>query len=189
MGPATNVLNPNKLYECLAAGVTVVTLNFSVDVQGFAPWIRIAEDRARFVAVGEALAQPMDRDVLHAASRPAKLGSAGGGLRRSHPSEHGRRDAVSETMTPPARAARPAPSGPAVRVGRGRNWPWILGLILVVAVVFFPLTFLERSSPRPTRRHRRGFGVYAEAERARARVPALESVHLRRHPVLRRPRL
>jgi teichuronic acid biosynthesis glycosyltransferase TuaH len=65
MGPATNVLNPNKLYEYLAAGVTVVTLNFSVDVQGFAPWIRIAEDRASFVAaVGEALAQPMDRDAL-----------------------------------------------------------------------------------------------------------------------------
>ena len=65
MGPATNVLNPNKLYEYLAAGVTVVTLNFSADVQAFAPWIRIAEDKASFVAaVGEALARPMDRDAL-----------------------------------------------------------------------------------------------------------------------------
>ncbi len=65
MGPATNVLNPNKLYEYLAAGVTVVTLNFSADIQGFAPWIRIAEDRASFVAaVGEALKRPMEREAL-----------------------------------------------------------------------------------------------------------------------------
>jgi len=67
MGPATNVLNPNKLYEYLAAGVTVVTLNFSADVQAFAPWIHLAEDRASFVAaVGEALARPKRREELRA---------------------------------------------------------------------------------------------------------------------------
>jgi hypothetical protein len=60
-GPATDVLNPNKLYEYLAAGRTVVTLDYSPDVERFADSILLAADPAGFVArVGEALDSPLD---------------------------------------------------------------------------------------------------------------------------------
>ena len=55
---------------------------------------------------------------------------------------------MSETAARAARGEAGAERATA-RVGRGQDWPWILGLILVVAVVFFPLTFLGKvfSSP------------------------------------------
>jgi hypothetical protein len=60
-GPATDVLNPNKLYEYLAAGRTVVTLDYSLDVERFSSSIRLARDPATFVApVQSALASPLD---------------------------------------------------------------------------------------------------------------------------------
>lgn len=67
LGPATDVLNPNKLYEYLAAGRTVVSLAYSSDVERLGKWILIARDRREFVArVGEALAAPRDPDQLKA---------------------------------------------------------------------------------------------------------------------------
>lgn len=67
MGPATDVLNPNKLYEYLAAGRPVVSLAYSADIEEFAAWIHLARDRREFVArVGEALAAPRDPAVLQA---------------------------------------------------------------------------------------------------------------------------
>ncbi len=67
VGPATDVLNPNKLYEYLAAGRTVVSLAYSADVEAFADWVLLARDRRQFVArVGEALAVPRDPAVLRA---------------------------------------------------------------------------------------------------------------------------
>jgi glycosyltransferase involved in cell wall biosynthesis len=67
IGPATDVLNPNKLYEYLASGRTVVSLAYSQDLAAFAPWIHLARDRAGFVpAVGAALAAPRDAATLRA---------------------------------------------------------------------------------------------------------------------------
>jgi len=66
-GPATDVLNPNKLYEYLAAGRTVVTLDYSPDVEHFQGSIYLASDPVAFVArVGEALASPLDPARLRA---------------------------------------------------------------------------------------------------------------------------
>jgi glycosyltransferase involved in cell wall biosynthesis len=67
MGPATDVVNPNKLYEYLAAGRTVVSLAYSADLEEFGAWIHLARDRREFVArVGEALAAPRDPAALRA---------------------------------------------------------------------------------------------------------------------------
>ncbi len=67
VGPATDVLNPNKLYEYLAAGRTVVSLAYSPDMEAFAPWIELAHDRREFVTlVGKALAAPRDAAGLRA---------------------------------------------------------------------------------------------------------------------------
>jgi glycosyltransferase involved in cell wall biosynthesis len=64
-GPATDVLNPNKLYEYLAAGRTVVTLDYSPDVERLSDSIRIARDPAGFVAaVRSALESPLAPDRL-----------------------------------------------------------------------------------------------------------------------------
>jgi glycosyltransferase involved in cell wall biosynthesis len=72
LGPATDVLNPNKLYEYLAAGRTVVSLAYSPDVERFAEWILVAGDRREFVArVGEALAAPRDPAALRAVAARA----------------------------------------------------------------------------------------------------------------------
>ena len=66
-GPATDVLNPNKLYEYLAAGRTVVTLDYSPDIARFQGSIYLARDPAAFVAqVGVALASPFDPAELRA---------------------------------------------------------------------------------------------------------------------------
>ncbi len=64
-GPATDVLNPNKLYEYLAAGLAVVSFAYSPDLEAFGAWIRLVRNRAEFVrAVGEALAAPRDPAAL-----------------------------------------------------------------------------------------------------------------------------
>jgi hypothetical protein len=66
-GPATDVLNPNKLYEYLAAGRTLVTLDYSPDIARFQGSIYLARDPATFVAqVGKALASPLDPAGLRA---------------------------------------------------------------------------------------------------------------------------
>jgi glycosyltransferase involved in cell wall biosynthesis len=60
-GGETDVLNPNKLYEYLAAGRTVVTLAYSEDIEAFGEWVRIARSREEFVElVGRALTSPDD---------------------------------------------------------------------------------------------------------------------------------
>lgn len=67
IGPATDVLNPNKLYEYLAAGRTVVSFAYSPDLAAFAASVHLARSRAEFVrAVGEALAAPRDPAALRA---------------------------------------------------------------------------------------------------------------------------
>jgi len=71
-GPATDVLNPNKLYEYLAAGRTVVSLDYSADVARFAGAIYLAADPAAFVArVGEALRSPLEPARLRALAAQA----------------------------------------------------------------------------------------------------------------------
>jgi hypothetical protein len=60
-------LNPNKLYEYLAAGRTVVSLDYSPDVERLADAILIARDPGEFVRrVGEALAAPREAAPLRA---------------------------------------------------------------------------------------------------------------------------
>ena len=77
-GPATDVLNPNKLYEYLAAGRTVVTLDYSPDITRFQDSIYLARDPAAFVAqVGKALASPLDPAGYCARSRPGRAGTRG----------------------------------------------------------------------------------------------------------------
>ncbi len=70
-----------------------------------------------------------------------------------------------------ARARARGDAGPeraaAARVRGGRDWPWILAIILVVAVCFFPLTFQGKVFSSPDAQAPQGFGVHAEAERAR----------------------
>jgi len=67
LGPATDVLNPNKVYEYLAAGRTVVSLAYSPDLERLKEWILLAGDRREFVArVGEALAAPRPPAALRA---------------------------------------------------------------------------------------------------------------------------
>jgi glycosyltransferase involved in cell wall biosynthesis len=66
-GPATDVLNPNKVYEYLAAGRTVVSLAYSPDLERLKEWIFLARDRREFVAqVGEAITSPHSPATLHA---------------------------------------------------------------------------------------------------------------------------
>jgi hypothetical protein len=77
---------------------------------------------------------------------------------------------VSETA---ARArARPSSERASARErgGRGwaeREWVWVVGIILLVSVWFFPLTFQGKVFSSPDAQAPQGFGVYAEAERAR----------------------
>jgi hypothetical protein len=67
LGPDTDILNPNKLYEYLAAGRTVVSLAYSPDIERFGDAILLGRDRREFVArVGEALAAPREPAALRA---------------------------------------------------------------------------------------------------------------------------
>jgi glycosyltransferase involved in cell wall biosynthesis len=67
LGPATDVLNPNKVYEYLAAGRTVVSLAYSPDLERLREWILLAGDRREFVTlVSQALAAPFPPAALRA---------------------------------------------------------------------------------------------------------------------------
>ncbi len=70
LSDVTDVLNPNKLYEYLAAGRSVVTLNYSRDVVAFAGSVWVTQDAEAFAeAVGAALARPQQPAALQAVAR------------------------------------------------------------------------------------------------------------------------
>ena len=105
IGPATDVLNPNKLYEYLAAGLTVVSFAYSPDIEAFGTWVHLARSRAQFVrAVGEALAAPRDPAALRAiamqhswdARAAALLALIAAERRSAHPAAPGTNGAAEE---------------------------------------------------------------------------------------------
>ncbi|MGD8395271.1 MAG: glycosyltransferase, partial [Candidatus Eiseniibacteriota bacterium] len=97
-GGETEVLNPNKLYEYLAAGCTVVSRRYSEDVIAFEHVIRLADDDAAFVAaVTEALEHPFDGRALRAVARThswdARAAAMATLIRAGLGGDAGRRDA------------------------------------------------------------------------------------------------
>jgi len=75
IGGETDVLNPNKLYEYLAAGRQVVTLDYSEDVEAFAAAVWLARSPGEFVEqVGRALAEPKPAAALEREARAHSWG-------------------------------------------------------------------------------------------------------------------
>jgi glycosyltransferase involved in cell wall biosynthesis len=81
LGPQTDAANPNKLYEYMAAGRTVVSLAYSADMERFADSVLLARDRNEFVArVGEALERPRDPAALRAVAAENSWDARAGAL-------------------------------------------------------------------------------------------------------------
>lgn len=70
LGPLTTVLNPNKLYEYLAAGKTVVSLDYSQDMAELRDFMYLVKESSQFAeTVKVALSQPLDSGGLKRVAR------------------------------------------------------------------------------------------------------------------------
>jgi glycosyltransferase involved in cell wall biosynthesis len=69
--PLIERFNPNKLYEYLAAGRPVVTLDYTDEIKAMAGAVHVARDADEFMArIAEALERPPDEHILKEAARP-----------------------------------------------------------------------------------------------------------------------
>jgi glycosyltransferase involved in cell wall biosynthesis len=78
--PFVRGINPNKIYQYLAAGLPVVTTPV-LDLEPSAPHLQFATDAAGFeAAVGRALEAPADRAARRALARPHDWGTLAAGM-------------------------------------------------------------------------------------------------------------